>query len=145
MHRNISTELSGPLIIKTHINTEKIIEISNLVSFLSNEIIVRCIDEASVTFNTHIIRMATACIIPSIVTAIPYGRFFPSASTIVPHEKQYRTTSWSKVGILPCRFRSSETQLATSNPTLSLIPVITTDSTPAKTRIIYFDCSSVVF
>ena len=73
MHRNISTELSGPLIIKTHINTEKIIEISNPVSFLSNEIIVRCIDEASVTFNTHIIIMATAVyIIPSIVTAIPY-------------------------------------------------------------------------
>ena len=101
----------------------------------------RCINEVSVTFNTHIFMMATACYNPSQVAAIPYVWFFTSALNII---KQYRTTSSTEVSFLPCRVRSNETQLTAGNVTLSLTPQIITDSTPAKTGMIYFDSSRVV-
>jgi hypothetical protein len=128
----------GHLLWKTHINTFKSIKF--LVQYRSPYV---CL--TSVTINTHIKIMGTQRVIhiPSTVTAFPYEWFITSALDVVKH---YWTTSCTiGVAILHYRARSSEIQLTTYNLTFYLSPaVITTDSTPAKRRMVYFNSSCFV-
>jgi hypothetical protein len=128
----------GHLLWKTHINTFKLIKF--LVQYRSPYV---CL--TSVTINTHIIKMVTPRVIhiPSTVTAFPYEWFITSALDVV---KQYWTTSCTiGVAIPHYRARSSEIQLTAYNPTCHLSPALpTTDSAPAKRRMVYFNSSAFV-
>jgi hypothetical protein len=76
------------------------------------------------------------------VTAFPYIRFATSALNVV---EQYWATSSAIVATLIYGFRSSEIQLTTYNPTFHNSPArSTTDSTPAKRGMVYFDPSCFV-
>ena len=127
---------------KAHINTFKSIKFP--VQYQSPH--GACL--TSGTINTHIITMSVTfrvIHIPSIVTALPYVCFVTSAFNVV---KQYWTTSCAIAIVVPkrhYRVRSSEIQLTTHNPTFHLSPApYTTDSTPAKRRMVYFNSSSFV-
>ena len=125
-------------------NSHKHLKINEISSPIS---IPACL--TSVTINTHIPTMTVTVRvirIPSTVTAFPYVWLVTSALNSV---KQYWTTSSAIVVAKPhYRVRSSEIQLTTHNPTFHLSPKhCTTDSTPAKRRMVYFDssCSFVVY
>ena len=89
------------------------------------------------TFHTYILQMATVVFIPSTMRAIPNVWFFAIASNIV---KQNGTNTIIKT-ISNC-IRSSETQLTANNITVSNMPVIIADCTPAEVWIEDFDSST---